>query len=52
VLYRLYIEDLTVSGRSYADVDALDLLGYQQQVLSPEGRYSADTILTNPATVA
>lgn len=51
VLYRLYIEDLSVSGRTYAQVDALDHLAYQQQVLSPDGRYGGDTVPTDPTTV-
>lgn len=50
VFYRLYIEDLTVSGRTYSQVDALDLALYTDAVLTPGGRYYGDTY-TDPATV-
>jgi hypothetical protein len=49
--YRTYIEDLTVSGRSYSDVDAIDFAEYTKQVLTAGGRYYADTY-TDPATIA
>ena len=50
IVYRLYLEDLTVSGRSYATVDALSWAEYQKQVLTPGGRYYGDTF-TDPATL-
>lgn len=50
VFYRFYIEDLTVSGRSYAEVDAIDYALWQQQVESPGGKYYGDTH-TDPATL-
>lgn len=49
VFYRLYIEDLTVSGRSYARVDALDYALYQREVLTAGGRYSGDSFTPPPA---
>lgn len=48
IFYRGYIEDLTVSGRSYAEVDALDMAEYSRQVLTPGGRYYADKTQINP----
>lgn len=51
VFYRLYVEDLTASGRSYAQVDALDFAEYTKQVLTAGGRYYGDTIPTDPATI-
>jgi len=51
VFYRLYVEDLTVSGRSYAEADAADYAEYTKQVLTAGGRYYADTF-TDPATIA
>lgn len=50
ILYRSYLEDLTVSGRSYATVDALDMAEYTKQVLTPGGRYYGDTF-TDPTTI-
>lgn len=50
VIYRCYIEDLTVSGRSHTAVDALDLAEHTKQVLTAGGRYYGDTY-TDPATV-
>lgn len=50
VLYRLYAEDLTVSGRTYAQVDDLDLQLYTREVLTAGGRYYGDTY-TDPATI-
>jgi hypothetical protein len=41
--YRTYIEDLTVSGRSFATVDALDKAEYTKHVLTAGGRYYNDT---------
>lgn len=51
IFYRGYIEDLTVSGRSYAQVDALDFAEYTKQVLTAGGRYHGDTTPTNPSTI-
>ena len=47
VFYRLYVEDLTVSGRSYADVDAIDS-ALHASAFGPGGRYYGDT-WTDPA---
>ncbi|WP_341394079.1 hypothetical protein [Arthrobacter sp. G119Y2] len=43
ILYRAYLEDLTLSGRTYAQVDALDSAYYTEEVLTPGGRYYGDT---------
>lgn len=48
--YRAYVEDLTVSGRSYATVSALDFAAYTREVLTAGGRYYDDTF-TDPATL-
>lgn len=48
VFYRAYLEDLTVSGRSYAVVDALDFAQWQA-AFAVGGRYNGDTF-TDPAT--
>jgi hypothetical protein len=50
VFYRTYLEDLTVSGRTYAEVDALDVALYTKHVLTTGGRYYGDTY-TDPATI-
>lgn len=50
VAYRWYIEDLTVSGRTYAQVAAIDDAEHTKQVLTIGGRYYADTN-TDPATI-
>lgn len=50
VFYRWYCEDLTVSGRTYATVDALDIAEYNRQVTTIGGRYYGDTY-TNPTTL-
>lgn len=50
VLYRCYMEDLTVSGRTYAEVDAIDQELFTLAVLTPGGRYYGDTF-TDPATI-
>lgn len=50
IAYRLYVEDLTVSGRTYAEVDAIDYALYTQHVLTPGGRYYGDTF-TDPTTI-
>jgi len=49
ILYRAYIEDLTVSGRTYAEVDALDYALYQA-AFAAGGRYFGDTY-TDPVTL-
>jgi hypothetical protein len=51
VFYRYYLEDLTVSGRSYAEVDGLDNAKYTAEVLTAGGRYYADTY-TAASTIA
>lgn len=43
VLYSVYIEDLNVSGRTYAAVDALYHAKYTADVLTAGGRYYGDT---------
>lgn len=51
ILYRpLYIEDLTVSGRSYAEADAADFALYTA-AFGAGGRFNGDTF-TDPATLA
>ena len=50
ILHRVYMEDLTASGRSYSAVDALDMEQYTKHVLTPGGRYYGDTF-TDPATI-
>lgn len=42
IFYRAYVEDLTVSGRSYAAVDALDVAAHDA-AFAPGGRYYGDT---------
>jgi len=51
VFYRAYIEDLTVSGRSWATVNALDFAEYTRQVLTSGGRSFGDTVPTDPTTI-
>lgn len=50
VLWRIYIEDLTVSGRTYAQVVGLDNAEFARQVTTAGGRYHGDTTPTDPAT--
>lgn len=50
VLYRYYLEDLTVSGRTYAEADQIDYDLYSAEVMSPGGRYYDDT-WTDPSTL-
>ena len=52
VMWRTYIEDLTVSGRSYAEVAALDNAEFARQVTTAGGRYYGDTVVTDPDTFA
>lgn len=49
VLYRVYMEDLTVSGRSYAEVHAIDKAFWEAD-MAAGGRYYGDTY-TDPATL-
>jgi hypothetical protein len=51
VLYRTYVENLDVSGRTYATVFALDQAQFTKDVLTAGGRYYGDTY-TDPATIA
>lgn len=50
VFYRSYVEDLTVSGRTYAEVDAIDYALWQA-AFAAGGKFYGDTF-TNPATLA
>ncbi|WP_324741137.1 hypothetical protein [Pseudomonas veronii] len=50
VIYRVYVEDLTVSGRTYQQVHDIDYALYQKHVLTEGGRYYGDTF-TDPATL-
>lgn len=50
IYYRVYMEDLTVSGRTYAQARDADLAEYTRQVLTLGGRYYGDT-WTDPATL-
>lgn len=50
IIYRVYVEDLTVSGRSYATVDAIDYAMYQAAFTSG-GKFYDDTY-TAPSTIA
>ena len=49
VMYRVYLEDLTVSGRSYADVKAQDDALFQA-AFAPGGKFYGDTY-TAPSTL-
>lgn len=49
ILYRTYLEDLTISGRSYAEVEALDRSLFDL-ALGNGGRYANDTF-TSPAVL-
>lgn len=51
VFYRFYVEDLTLSGRTYSEVSALDQQLYTAEVLTEGGRYYGDTF-TAPSTIA
>ena len=50
VVYRVYVEDLTVSGRTYQQVHDIDYALYEKHVLSEGGRYFGDT-WTSPAVL-
>jgi hypothetical protein len=49
VWYRIYVEDLTASGRTYAAVDALDKVLYDE-AFGAGGRFAGDSF-TSPATI-
>ena len=49
VFYRYYLEDLTVSGRTYAEADAADL-ALASKAFGAGGRYAGDTF-TDPAAL-
>lgn len=51
VMYRFYVEDLTVSGRTYGDLDLLDAQLYARHVVDVGGRYTGDTQPTNPTAI-
>lgn len=48
--WALYVEDLTVSGRAFAEVEDIDSALYTAMVLTSGGHYHDDTY-TDPATV-
>lgn len=50
IFYSCYLEDLTVSGRTYAEVDAIDLAAFEL-AFGVGGRYNGDTY-TSPSTIA
>lgn len=50
IFYGFYAEDLTVSGRTYAQVNALVKAKYEKDVKTVGGRYYADTF-TAPSTI-
>ncbi|MET3517794.1 hypothetical protein ABIC63_005599 [Pseudacidovorax sp. 1753] len=50
ILYRAYVEDLTASGRAYADVDAIDYALWQA-AFGSGGKFNGDTY-TDPASLA
>lgn len=43
ILYRVYLEDLTVSGRTYAQASDADNAAYNREVLTAGGRYHGDS---------
>ena len=50
IFYRFYLEDLTVSGRTYSQVSAIDDNLFAAACSKVGGRYNSDTY-TNPSTV-
>jgi len=50
VVYRVYLEDLTVSGRTFDEVEKIDHAAYDREVLGSAGRYFGDTF-TDPSTL-
>lgn len=49
IFYRGYVEDLTISGRTFDEVDALDAALYAE-AFGSDGRFANDTF-TDPATI-
>jgi hypothetical protein len=49
IIYRAYIEDLTASGRTFSEVQAIDYALYQE-AFAPGGKFHGDTF-TDPATL-
>ena len=49
IIYRSYCEDLTASGRNYAEVEALDYALFQE-AFAPGGKFYGDTF-TSPSTL-
>lgn len=49
IIYRAYAEDLTASGRTYAEVEAIDYALFQT-AFAPGGKFYGDTY-TDPATL-
>lgn len=49
MIYRVYIEDLTVSGRTYAQVDSIDFALWQA-AFAAGGKFYGDTY-TDPSTL-
>lgn len=49
IIYKFYMEDLTVSGRTYAEVDAIDFALYTA-AFAVGGKYYGDTF-TAPSTI-
>lgn len=50
LVYGYYLEDLTISGRTYAEVNSLVRAKFDRDVLTEGGRYYGDTY-TDPATI-
>lgn len=47
-MYRVYIEDLTVSNRSYSTVHNIDIGLFNKEVVNSGGRYFGDSWTANP----
>lgn len=43
ILYRAYVEDLTISGRTATEVEAIDRSLYEKELLTAGGRYHGDS---------
>ncbi|MCF6764112.1 hypothetical protein, partial [Pseudomonas fragi] len=50
IIYRAYGEDLTVSGRNYAEVEALDYALFLE-AFAPGGKFYGDTF-TSPSALS
>lgn len=50
VFYRSYLEDLTLSGRTFAQAEAADAAAFEA-AFGPGGRYNGDTVPTAPSTI-